>query len=296
MIKKTTILLSILLAISMSVHAQIPNSGFENWTSVGTSFSPVSWGTFNNLTAPTNTFTCERGSPGYGSNYYMKLTSKTITGKGLLPGRAVSGKLDSLNFYPISGFPFNQRPAFLTGIFQYMTFGSSSHYGYIEVMLNRWDTAMVMSMPVAYAKFNLTGMQMSWDSISIPLTYYEGTLPDTCIITLSSSDNVPTDGDYLYVDNLAFNGYVAGIKEIGTNANFSLYPNPAREIVQINFDHANNDDAEIKIFNATGDLLKHESPMKNQHQINIADLANGVYVIEITTSSWSEKQRLIIQK
>jgi len=294
--KNLTIALIVQFAFTIQTYAQIPNSGFENWTQTGIGNRPNSWGTFNYLTAPTNTFTCEQGTPGYAGTYYLMLTSKTITGKGIIPGRTVSGKLDTISWLPLSGFPFNQRPAYLTGVVQFMPFGSG-HVGYIEILLTRWDTSMVMTMPVALTHYNLSGMQMSWDSISIPISYIEGNYPDSCTITLSASDNVPADGDYLYIDNLAFSGSVpAGIVENAIHSNFSLYPDPASNVVHLNINKADNEDMEINIYNMQGNLAKSYQLTQNQRQINTSMLENGIYIIEIKTAMWSEKQKLIIVK
>src|SRR5271157_5926898 len=165
------IYLSIILLFTIMVtQAQsIPNAGFENWTSKGSYSDPDSWMCFNDLTASKSVYTCEQGTPGDPGNYYLKLTSKTVTGIGVVPGYAVSGTFNTTTLQPLKGFAFNQRPLNLTGNWQYMIFGSSP--GYIKVQLTRWDSSMKTRMTVASADSVLPGMVMSWASFSIPLTY-----------------------------------------------------------------------------------------------------------------------------
>jgi hypothetical protein len=180
--KKIITILTVLIAIAIRTAAQIPNNGFENWTSIGSYYNPDSWSCLNDMTASASIFTCERGTPGNPGSYYLMLTSKTITGMGIMPGIAVSGTFNQSTMQPLSGFPFSHRPANLTGSWQHMIFGSSQ--GYIDVQLTRWDTSMQMRMPVSSVHYVLTGMEMSWANFTIPLTYVDGKNPDSCIITL----------------------------------------------------------------------------------------------------------------
>ena len=77
---------------------------------------------------------------------------------------------------------------------------------------------------------------------------------------------------------------------------FNLYPIPAFDIITLNIDNRNNDDLTLNIYNVTGTLVKSEMLKQNQRQINIVDLSNGIYMVEVKTKKWTEKQKLIIQK
>ena len=45
-----------------------------------------------------------------------------------------------------------------------------------------------------------------------------------------------------------------------------------------------------------GALVKTETLVQNQQQINIGDLTNGIYIVEIKSKEWTENQKLIIQR
>ncbi|MEO8733500.1 MAG: hypothetical protein ABI373_04125, partial [Flavobacteriales bacterium] len=68
-----------LLPIS-TVMAQIPNSGFENWTTVGDHLNPDGWLSTNDQLAAFGVFTCEKGTPGASGAAYVKLTTKVFPG------------------------------------------------------------------------------------------------------------------------------------------------------------------------------------------------------------------------
>ncbi len=180
--------------ISVTAFAQIPNSGFENWTAVSTYSVPNGWGTLNNTTTLAGVYTVTKATPGSPGASYMKITSKTVA-TSVVGGIAVSGVLDSMTMMPKSGFAYNMRPANFTGKWQHMIYGSSQ--GSIQVTLTRWDSGMGMRMPVASGNVTLSGMAMAWANFTIPLTYTDGNNPDSCIIVMKASGSNPTNNDYL---------------------------------------------------------------------------------------------------
>jgi hypothetical protein len=194
-----------MLLASTITNAQntIPNNGFENWTSMGTYNNPEAWSCLNDMTATMSTYTCLKGTPGSVGSAYLKLSSKTVTGLGVVPGIAVCGTIDAVTMQPTSGFAFSIRPQSFTGKWQYMASGADQ--GFIGVALTKWNTTSMMRDTVAYAYQALSGMAMSWANFTIPMTYMNGDDPDSCIIILSASraNNVAAvAGSYLYVDEL----------------------------------------------------------------------------------------------
>jgi hypothetical protein len=176
----------ILLAlISVPSMAQIPNNGFEDWTSFKSYAMPDYWDNLNPSTAGTGIFTCTKGAPGSPGNFYLNLTSKEVPGMGVVPGIAVCGVLNQATRLPLSGFAFSQRPQNFTGKWQYMMFGSG--IGYIDINLTRWDIPSHSRQVVANCHKVLTGMVMSWANFTLPFIYNSGQSPDTCLIFLSAS-------------------------------------------------------------------------------------------------------------
>jgi len=292
--KKLTFTLTILTAITIKTIAQIPNNGFENWTTVGSHQNPDGWGTMNNTTSVSGIYTATKGTPGNPGSSYLVLTSKTIA-SAVVNGIAVSGKLDSITQSPISGFAFNQRPQYLMGSWQHMIYGTSQ--GSISAILTRWNISSSKRDTIAIASQTLSGMAMSWANFSITFSYKNGNNPDTCIIVLKASGASPTANDYLWIDNLAFSGTIAGISEnIIQNHSIKIFPNPASDMIILKIDSKSNDDLVLNIYNTMGLLVKTEMLKQNQQQINIAGLGKGLYMVEVKSHNWSEKQKIIIQR
>lgn len=71
---------------------------------------------------------------------------------------------------------------------------------------------------------------------------------------------------------------------------FSFYPNPANESVYLRI----LSEAEIKLYDLSGRFIKMIE--KGIHEfINVSDLPNGVYIIEITSGQKKKREKLIIK-
>src|ERR1035437_8033276 len=89
--KKITIILTVLIAMTMKSNAQIPNSGFENWTTVNNCIEPTSWhsiyslmdssGNYCQVTRSTDHYPVSVGS------YSVRIANDTaIWNSGISPG------------------------------------------------------------------------------------------------------------------------------------------------------------------------------------------------------------------
>jgi len=285
---------NLLLFSATTVFAQIPNAGFENWTAISTYSVPDGWGTLNNTyTVQTAT----KGTPGSPGSSYLKLTSKTYS-SSVINGIAVSGVLDTITMQPKSGFAFNQQPANLTGKWQHMIYGTSQ--GSILVKLTRWDGGLGARVPVATGSVTLVGMAMSWANFSIPLSYVDSNLPDSCIIVLKASGTNPTNNDYLWVDNLAFSGSVVGLTEKQSSLKaIAVFPNPATDLVNINFTAKNTSNVKVELYDVTGKKV-YENNLEqisgaSSQSINVSKFAKGVYVVKIVSDNTSETRKIVIE-
>ena len=151
-----------------------------------------------------------------------------------------------------------------------------------------------------YLEFTLKGADLSFKFVGVGMT-------DT--ITINAMDNLLT-GDlvnlsayyYLpnrsvYFDDFKIESYSnsTGIDNIEKNS-YSIFPNPATDIVTLNIDNVSNIDLILNIYNVIGKLVKTETLQQNQQQIDIGDLDNGIYMVEIKSKEWTEKQKLIIER
>ncbi|MFA6058713.1 MAG: T9SS type A sorting domain-containing protein [Taibaiella sp.] len=297
---KKTILFSAFIVAALSVSAQIPNSGFETWTTVGSYSEPDSWGTLNAMTTSMSVYTAEKGTPGSPGTSYLKLTSKTVTGMGVMPGITATGQINMSTMNVTGGFAYTTRPANLTGSWQYMAM-SGTDQGFIAVYLTKWNSSTMMRDTVASTIKPLAGMEMSWATFSIPLTYNKSFAPDSALIIMSSSGVTPANGSYLWVDNLAFSG--AGPTAIAstesTIGNVTVYPNPTKDKINISYSIKEDGNYTVQIVDLLGKVVStqtvHAIQGNNRLTIDIPTLAAGTYSLNLSNGTQSAAQKFVIQ-
>ncbi|OJW81492.1 MAG: hypothetical protein BGO69_08880 [Bacteroidetes bacterium 46-16] len=296
---KKIILLSAFVTVALGASAQIPNASFESWSTVSGYSVPDNWGTLNPMTTTASVYTAEKGTPGVAGSSYLKLTSKNVTGMGVMPGIAATGTINMTTMNVTGGFPYTVRSSNLTGSWQYMAM-SGSDQGFIAVYLTKWDMAMMMRDTIAKAVKPLAGMAMSWAPFTIPLTYTSGDTPDSALVILSSSGMTPADGSYLWVDNLAFSGTTTGISTIeAALENLAVYPNPAKEKAILHFNAKEAANYTLQITDMASRIIQVNTfkaiSGNNDIGIDTHTLPQGTYLVNIQDGTGGTALKLEIQ-
>jgi hypothetical protein len=94
-----------------------------------------------------------------------------------------------------------------------------------------------------------------------------------------------TDNEY-YLDDFQFGDLIVGIEE-NTLANFTVYPNPANESLNIVY---NDKIEEIKVYDLHGRLIIERVSEKI---VNVSELTSGLYFMELTTSNGKSVQKFL---
>jgi hypothetical protein len=80
----------------------------------------------------------------------------------------------------------------------------------------------------------------------------------------------------------------------------NLYPNPAVNVLNIEFYLQEKAEVVITIYNTTGQLVKSESKLfesgQNKLQTDIAALTNGVYVAETQCGAGKVQKRFVVSR
>jgi hypothetical protein len=283
---KNQIITTALIFTAVISNAQtIPNSGFENWSNAKGYYVPDAWGNLNDITSNASVFTCTKGTPGNPGTSYLKLTSKSVAGIGVVPGVAVSGALSSTTFKPVSGFAYSERPTALTGKWQYMG-NSANDIGSITAYLTKWNSANKMRDTVGYVIQKLNGMVMSWANFSFPFTYKNQLVPDSCIIVLNASGAKPEANSYLYVDNLNFTLSTAGISNSPKNDFITVYPNPSCDLLTVDLSGLETRVFTFTIVDLQGRVVwNKKADSATVQSIPTGQLPDGTYIFEIETEN-----------
>lgn len=81
----------------------------------------------------------------------------------------------------------------------------------------------------------------------------------------------------------------------GDFAKFNVFPNPARDIVQLSVDKLNTQDASVNIISMDGRLIQRVMSENILQPIDISDLNDGVYLVQFMTDGMSYVKKLIVQ-
>jgi hypothetical protein len=271
--------------------AQIPNGGFENWTTVDSYQDPDNWITMNSSTAFAGTYSCEEGTPGAVGNAFAKVTSRQLVPDqpaSTVPGILISGDATT----GTGGFPYTDRPEALNGSWQYGM--QDNDAGSILVLFSKWNEDTQTSDPVGSGTADITGSLTSWQTFSIPITYVNEMDPDSAAIVIFSSAGVAVNGSYVWVDNLTFGAAATtGIDEEGPAMGMEMYPSPASDVLHVTADRPV---LEVIIMDMTGRTVLRQGVTGQDLTFNVADLHAGRYLVQARMAGGKRLVRSFVKR
>ncbi len=107
--------------------------------------------------------------------------------------------------------------------------------------------------------------------------------------------------DAAWVDNIMFNPeQTVSSGNIKMNSAFSIYPNPANDIVQITYSSGKRETADIVVTNSLGEIVFRQNeisilPEANTFRLETSAWASGVYHVSINTEGHSVSEILVVR-
>ena len=297
--RKFTIILTVLIAMTITSNAQIPNGGFEAWVNYVDSGdcntphfvyqTPDMWKGSLGTNCLLYLYSIEKNNESYPAGtgqFSMKIQTDTADDVRGLAAIATGNQSPMAPAFPITGHPTS-----LTGYYKFLPLNGDT----MNIVIVLFQSGAM----VAGGTLTGTATISNWTSFNVPISAY--TTADSALIFLASFNltggTLPHGNSALYIDNLNFDNLITSVSEqTSENTTFSLYPNPASDIVTLNIGNTNNADLTLNIYNVIGTLVKSEMMKQNQQQINIGDLSNGIYMVTIKSKDLTVNHRLIIQR
>jgi hypothetical protein len=290
--KKLLISLVVMTAMTIPAVAQIPNNGFENWTSFGSGMTIDGWFCSNDSINPASTYfpvtrSSEHYPPSVG-NYSLRIESNHLLQQWAGFGMAWAG-----NYYGEDhpAFPVTGHPTTLYGYFKYYPTNGDSFEIFWSLYKDGHSVAGGVTMFVSWD----TVMQWTPFSIRVPDTTYAEA--DSARIVIEDFNGYPYGNSVLFVDNLSFDNPITGIADQKDGKEtFSLFPNPTSGIVNLELSPEITSNAILKIYNENGALVRTISLKPGQSELNLAELNDGIYFVEIQSGERNLGQKLIIRR
>jgi hypothetical protein len=287
--KLFTIIFTIVIAITISVNAQISNSGFEIWTTTASYEDPTGWATVNSystgpfyaVTKSTDHYPVSVGS------YSVRMENNTAFPNDVGRGIIMSGTFASAGG---PAFPITGHPTSLTGYYKYAPLNGDTMFIIIHIFNHGTD--------VTGGQFTSTATASSWTPFTIPFSdVYTSADSGSMIIAAYNAngpDYVPHGNSILYVDNLNFDNLISSVKD-----RYPTPPNSASDILNlfspsssgISFSLPSNSTVSLKVLDMRGrelaTLVNNERMSAGTHtkMLSARATSNGVYLYRLQAGS-----------
>lgn len=117
-------------------------------------------------------------------------------------------------------------------------------------------------------------------------------------LTVKGSDRVcPLPGIMSHTIGIKVNGGSTGINKVEASKPFTIYPNPAKSLLNIQLEKAWNEKIFIEIFSVDGKQIQTSwlNPMETQTSIKTDNMPSGMYFIRINGSTVQYSQRFAVE-
>ena len=261
-------LIAFICGIAMTINAQIPNSGFENWTSG----DPDNWATSNAF--PAGLINITQTSDSHSGSY------------------AVRGEV--INFFGTPMGPVIQSGPGATGFAiseQYHSF--ELWYKFTSVGSDKFSVNVGLEKagnPIAQGAVALPATISTYTHITVPLNYITTDVPDLAIIQLSITGPVTGSdvhvGSVMLIDDLSFSLSTGIENNAFSDLPGNCYPDPSTDFINIPFNENISGEVILNVFDPYGKEVKKIAGQlqqygKNVFQFSVEDLSPGIYFYSI---------------
>jgi hypothetical protein len=194
------------------------------------------------------------------------------------------------------GTPFTQRPAVFKGYYKY-TPSATDNCFLAAVLLKRNSTTSALDT-IGYAQLTNVANITSWTLFEANFTYMLPGNPDTLqILLISSNPNAAVAGSILKVDELSLEGGTLGLTKYYLQKDVNIFPNPANDIVNIQFSYESKFETTVSMFSLVGQKVKEFTLPKGIElsSLNIRDLKKGMYFIQVQSGKEKFTQKISVE-
>lgn len=277
--KQLLLALTVLTATSLTALAQIPEAGFENWSS-GNCGEPAGWNTVNGSTSILGLCTAQEETTNpYSGSSALKIQTGELGFPVFqtVPGLVSNGDIDIQNQSVTGGITFTDRPTAFTGWYRAEPVNGDT-YSMIAVLINE-NTGD----SVGVAIFEGTSTVTDWTFFNQPVQYLNQQIPTLLQITMFASDPLnPQNGSTVYFDELDYESITVGVQETEL-ADIKAYPNPAADMVFFNIEKAEN--VVVEVYNMLGLEVLESNFTEMNNRLDVSELSAGTYIWQMISTS-----------
>ena len=173
---------------------------------------------------------------------------------------------------------FTSRPKRLQ--FYYKSFPKKNDTCALYLGLTKWNNINRTSDTIAFASMKFSDSIGTYTLADIAFTYKNNQNPDSMFVIITSSIDGfnPSEGSVFLIDDISLVYNNTGIENI-IKSNLSIYPNPAKDILRLDF--AEKTKGHIRLQNLLGETLKIANIDATKMLMDVSEIAEGLYIINI---------------
>ena len=291
-------LLILLLLLPFTMKAQLANLDFEDWdNSIN---KPLDWyitssGMYIDFNSNTSTY-FPKETASHSGDYALKLSIWYYYTKDVAYQEAsMDSKLDSLSGY----YKYENN----THIQIYQGDTGITDTAKVSVYLTHFNVNTQISDTVGVG-MQLLSNKTDYTRFNVAIQYSDTVTPDSVMVIIdpsyvkryeastngvSSSINVSS---ILTVDALQMHNHdeePSSVNEIDQKANYTVYPNPASDQIQIS-----NFTGQISVFDMSGKCLMNAVQVQENEYVSTSQLTKGTYILQLSSNKEIYHSKLVI--
>lgn len=278
--KKNLLTAILLVLFSGNLFSQnVLNPGFESWTTG----HPNNW--YDNGFNPY--YTVVQSTDAHSGTYAAKGQVVPVGSFTLPP---------TLSSSPNGSYGFTMTQAFTTLDFWYKFISDSSDV--LDVTAVVYDISHFI---IGTGNFQF-GAAGSYAHGTVTVTY-TGSNPASCNVFFTINNTISSHthaGSYFILDDVAMTNPSGIQTPVGSTEFLSAFPNPASNVVTINYSLKNSSEVNIGLFDVTGRELIHSSFHHGtgmyQQPIDLSDISAGIYLCKMQTDNLTETRLIEVVK
>lgn len=273
----------LILCLSITLSAQIPNAGFENWID---EYTPQDWQTSNVFQL--GWYGVTRSSTSYAGSYAARMEIKESNGAFLPPDIRITFPVDHFDqilegyyqFYPTT------NNVVLTITAYYYVNGLATGAGGIDIETGESSYTYFSFDP------SIGNESVAPDSIWIQFNIFDDTFSSSSI------------GSYALIDHLSLGG-TSDVEQINHNpSDYSLkqnYPNPFNPTTAIEFSIPQESFVQLKVFDILGNevaTLAKDNYAAGTYKSDFSgeNLPSGLYIARISAGNFVQTRKMMLLK
>ncbi len=274
------------LFLFTQAFAQVPNSGFEQWTNG----EPDGW--YVNNIPEINIITVTQSSDVHSGASALK--GEAINSSGaIFPPLVIAGKLNK------HGFPISQNYVTLSGFYKFSS-SVPGDYMVVTVALYSKTNGIAGWYQKLYAA-------TSYTNFNLPIIYTnQEATADSCLITITMGNDtsgIPHAGSVFYIDDISLSDNATSVKEpANAITSFKLeqnFPNPFNPSTIINWQSPIAGWQSLKVYDILGNevaTLVNEYRAAGNYQAEFnpgnLQLSSGIYLYKLQVGNFIQTKKM----